>query len=464
MNKDLKKIYFIGIGGIGMSALARLYSGLGKTVFGSDMKDSGTVQDLVKLGVDIKVGHDPVNIENASPDSVVYSEDISEGSLGFKELSKAKELGISCITYAQALGQMMQGHYSISVTGTNGKSTTTAILGLILEAAGLDPLVVVGSKLSEKNSNDKFKANARLGSGKYFVAEADEYHRHMMDQKPNLIVITNVAEDHLDYYKDIDEIKHAFISFVKTLPEDGAVIFNADDHMSLEVGREAQAHKLTFGIHHYADLQAINLKFENGKQSFDLHFKDENLGRVEINLPGLFNISNVLGAVLAAIHLGVSFEVIKKALADFAGIWRRFEIVGKLDRTTIVSDYAHHPAGVLGTIEASKQFFPNQKILFVFQPHHRNRTKRLFGEFVESMATADDIILPEIFDVPGREHGETVSSKDLATELKKLQVNAEFATDLNEAEQQIRDRAKNFGAVVLMGAGDIDALARKLSK
>ncbi len=458
-----KKIYFIGIGGIGVSAIARLCKAMGKEVFGSDMRDSVTVQDLVKLGCNVVIGHSSENVKSAKPDIVVYSEDITASSAGFVELKQAQEMNVPAVTYAKALGDLMADKIGVSVTGTNGKSTTTAILGLILEEAGMDPTVIVGSKLSVKNASAKFVANARLGDGKFFVGEADEYHRHMMEQKPSVIVLTNVAEDHLDYYKDIVEIKSAFSDFIKTLPAEGMVIYNADDHQAVEVARNTTGHKLTFGIHHYADLQALNVKQEAGKQTFDLHLKDEKIGTIEMFVPGLFNISNALGASLAAIHLGVDFAVIQKVLKNFAGIWRRFEKVGLMGKAEIISDYAHHPAGVQGTIQAAKQFYPGKRILFVFQPHHRNRTKKLFGEFIESLEEADDLILPEIFDVAGREHGEDVSSKQLAEELVKLKVRAEFAADLAQTKAMITAKVKDFDVVVMMGAGDIDLAARELT-
>ncbi|MBX4205233.1 MAG: UDP-N-acetylmuramate--L-alanine ligase [Candidatus Doudnabacteria bacterium] len=458
---DYKKIYFVGIGGIGVSALARMFQAQGLEISGSDMRDSATVQELKKLGVQVFIGHDLANL-SGKPDLVIYSEDISPDSAGFIELQEADKLGITKMTYAQALGKLMDTKFGIGVTGTNGKSTTTALLGLILEQAGLDPSVIVGSKLSPKNESDKFKANARLGAGNIFVAEADEYHRHMLEAHPKMIVITNIAEDHLDYYKDLEDIRSAFEEYVHGLPKDGIIIYNADDHNAVEVGRTALCHKFTFGIDHYADLQAINLKAEAGRQTLDLHLNDELIGRVELRVPGKFNVSNALGATLAALKLGVSFDVIKTALENFAGIWRRFEVVGMLEGKPVISDYAHHPAGVAGTIQAAKEFYPGKKILVVFQPHHRNRTKALFGQFVESLIDADYVILPEIFDVAGREHGEEISSKDLVAELTKQKEGAEFTPDLDSAAELIKNKIKDFDAVLCMGAGDIDLMARKL--
>lgn len=445
-----------------MSALARLFLAMGKKVSGSDLRDSDILESVRTLGAKVFVGHDPQNI-SAEHDLVVYSADITEQSEGFKELAKAQELGLDVQTYAKVLGDLMEGKYGIGVTGTNGKSTTTTLLGLILDAADMDPTVVLGTKLAPVNETQKFKANARLGNGKHVVVEADEYQRKMLETKPQMIVVTNIAEDHLDYYRDLHDIKHAFIEYAKSLPKDGILIFNADDHNTTDIVHHADCHKFSFGIHHYADLQAMNIKKEPGKQIFDLHLNDELIGQFQLKVPGTFNISNSLGAALAAIKLGVKLEVIKKVLAEFAGTWRRFEKIGELEGTTVISDYGHHPAGVAATVDAAKEFYPGKKILLVFQPHHRNRTKRLFGEFVEALSHADDLIIPEIFEVAGREHGEDISSKDLVAELKKLKVNADYAKDLNETKQMIRARIKDFDIVIMMGAGDIDQLARRLA-
>jgi UDP-N-acetylmuramate--alanine ligase len=333
-----------------------------------------------------------------------------------------------------------------------------------LEQAGLDPSVLIGSLLSPKNESEKFKANARLGEGKYFVAESDEYARKMLENKPKMIVLTNIALDHLDYYKNLDDIKSAFSEYINSLPADGIVIFNADDHNSIEVCKHAKCHKFTFGIHHYADLQAINVKTENSKQVFDMHYDDEKIGEFELQVPGLFNVSNALGAALAAIKLGVKTEVIQKTLNEYAGIWRRFEILGEHNGKIIISDYAHHPAGVTATIQAAKEFYPEKKVLVVFQPHHHNRTEKLFDDFVDSLIKTDEVILPEIFDVAGREHGESTSSKRLVDELNKNGAKATFAKDLDETKILIREKMKDFDVVLMMGAGDIDTLARKLVK
>jgi len=442
--------------------LARMLSSLGKKVWGSDNKQSQITNRLISDGIKVIIGHSLDNLE-PKPDLVIYSEDVTRDSPGFVELARLDQLGITKLTQAEAVGQLMDDKFGIGVTGTNGKSTTTAMLGLILEAAGTDPSVLVGSLLSAKNESEKFKANARLGTGQFFVAESDEYARKMLKNHPKMIVVTNIAEDHLDYYKDLNDIKEAFRQYIHSLPKDGILIYNADDHNTIEVCRNASCHKFTFGIHHYADLQAINVELREGGQRFDLHLNNVMIGEIELCIPGVFNVANALGAILSSIKLGIKLDVIQRTLAAYAAIWRRFEQVGKLAGKVIISDYAHHPAAITATIEAAKQFYPQKKILVVFQPHHHNRTKALFGEFVESLLSApDELIIPEIFDVIGREHGEQISSQQLVEELNKKGERAIYASDLDQCGQFIHDKISKYDVVLLMGAGDIDTLARNL--
>jgi UDP-N-acetylmuramate--alanine ligase len=451
--KEAQNIYCLGIGGIGVSGLARLAIAMGKNVAGSDLKRSAVTDGLEKLGIKINIGSNQIP---GQPDLVIYTPAIPAGEVEAIQTPK--------LSHGAAVGQLMADYYGIAVTGTNGKSTTSAMLGLFLEYADFDPTVILGSLLSPKNENEKFQANARLGASKYLVAESDEYHGKMLENRPQMIVLTNVAEDRLDYYKNLEHIKSAFIDYVKSVPADGFVIYNADDHNSVEVGRHAISHKRTYGIHHYGDLQAVNVESQDGSQSFDLHLQDEMIGRFTLKVPGLFNVSNALAATLAAIQLGIKPETIQKALANYAGIWRRFETVGYLDSKPVISDYAHHPAGITATLEAAKQLYKDKKILTVFQPHQRNRTLNLLKEFAESLVAADEIILLEIFDVAGREVGEKISSQDLANELEKMGEVVQFVPDLETAETLIRSRAGAFDAILLMGAGDIDDLARKLGK
>ena len=459
MMQNYRHIYFIGIGGIGISALARIALQQGTKVSGSDVKSSSITKEMEFLGVRVFIGHSTANLSDL-PDLVIRTEDLDASAS--KEMDFALSKKIPVITYAEALGLLMEGKYGIGITGTNGKSTTTALTALILDKAGLDPTVVLGSKISKKNSNDKFEANARLGKSEYVVAELDEYKRKMLKAKPKILVLTNIAQDHLDYYKDLSDIKHAFGEAVNNLPLDGVIVYNADDSNTVEIAQRAVCHKLTFGIGHYADLQAVNIKVADGKQTFDLHYKDELVGSFELSIPGKYNVSNVLGAILVALRLNLDIDIVKRTLKSFAGIWRRFELVGNYEGKPVFSDYAHHPDGLTAVIGAAKEFYPNKKILYVFQPHQHNRTKNLFGDFVTSLFLADDLIVAEIFDVPGREHGEQVSSKDIVEKLNEQGNKAVYAKDLNETEELVKEKINNFDLVIFMGAGDIDEVARKL--
>lgn len=469
MNLKYNNLHFIGVGGIGVSALARLAKLSGKKVSGSDMRKSIVTESLQDMGCRIYIGHDKNNIPRDT-DLVVHTEDVNESSAGFVELQSARDQKITTMKYSQALGMFIEGSKGIGVSGTNGKSTTTAILGFIMEAAGTDPMVVLGSRMAPQNESKQFKGNARFGAGEYFVYEADEYHRHMLDSKPFAAIITNIEEDHLDYFKNLQNIKNAFSEFVVSLPAEGLLVYNFDDANTATISAQAKARTVSFSLNNpKADYFSGQIETKNQSQVFHVHKnnkqgKAEDLGEFQLKIPGDYNVMNAIGAIVMALELGVKPEVAQKALSEFAGIWRRFETVGKLGDSVVVSDYAHHPTAVTGLITAAKQFYPNTKILLVFQPHQKNRTKMLFNEFVASLKDVDQIILPEIYFVPGREKDEdkNISSKDLVAKIVNNGQPCLYASDLDEAEKNIRAIAKDFGLILCVGAGTIDALARKL--
>jgi UDP-N-acetylmuramate--alanine ligase len=467
MLNDHAHLHFIGVGGIGVSALARLSKLLGKQVTGSDIRESVVTQSLAELGCRIFIGHDKANLA-ADTDLVIHSEDVNPSSAGFVELEAAQGRGIRTLRYSEALSLFMEGKYGIGVSGTNGKSTTTAILALIMEKAGTDPMVVIGSRLSPLNESEHFKANARFGQGQHFIYEADEYHRHMLDSQPSAAVITNIEEDHLDYYKGIDDIKSAFAEFVSRLPTGGVLVYNSDDPHTAEVcAGQVACKKASFSMDDpKADYQAGRVSTENQTQIFNVVAKGRDLGTFKLRIPGPYNLMNALGAVAMALEQGVDPEVVKSALGEFNGIWRRFETVGEYKGKVVISDYAHHPTAISGLMSAARQFYPNKKILLVFQPHQKNRTKRLFHEFVHALKTAGPVILPEIYFVPGREKAEDndISSRQLVEELSKGGISAEYAKDLDQAQALIDGQIGGIDILVLAGAGTIDQLARKLAK
>ncbi len=397
-----KKIHFIGIGGIGVSAIAKLMLHQKKSVSGSDSALSEITQEIENKGGKIFIGHKAENLAKDT-DLVVYSPAVTEENPEFK---KAKELNIPTLSYPQFLGILSTQLWTIAVSGTNGKSTTTALTSLILEKDNFDPTVIVGSKI--KSFTD---GNLRVGKSKYFVVEACEYKESMLNLSPQIIVLTNIEEDHLDYYKDLSHIKKSFRAYIKSLPKNGVLIYNADDKNCVDIchcERSQQAKrgnlKITFGIENPADVMAENIQVKNQKQVFTLKYKNKILGKIALNVPGIFNIYNALAAIAAALAIGVSFKSIQSALQDFTGIWRRYEYIGEYQGAKIISDYAHHPTAIKDTLKATKEFFPDRRIISVFQPHSWNRTKKLFSQFVESFDDADIVILSKVYQVSGREN------------------------------------------------------------
>ncbi len=456
--KKIKKVHLIGVGGIGVSALARLFLQKGIKVSGSDATKSEITDELKKLGVKIFIGHKK---ENAPMDAdvIVFSSAVLPNN---PEILAAKKSGVILKSYPEMLGILMNDYFAIAISGTNGKTTTTSLVGLMLESAGMDPVVVVGGRVKI------WDGNFRQGGSKYFVAEACEYRRHMLNLNPKAIVLTNIEEDHLDYYKDLEDIKNAFSEYIKKLKKGDLLLYNVDDKNVLDILKNLQAKKISYGIKNPADLMAQNIKKEIGAQKFEFIWKGKNLGEVKIFVPGDFNIYNFLAASALSLSLEADISSIKKVCKNFKGTWRRFEKVGEYRGGPIISDYAHHPTAVQKTIEAAREFYPGKKILVVFQPHQQNRTRMLFDDFVKSFKGAEGLILSEIYHVEGREKDkEKISSKDLLRAIEKLEAksrpkNLFFAKNKEEALKILKKNILNYDVVIVMGAGDIYQIAYKI--
>ena len=361
------------------------------------------------------------------------------------------------------MGKLTEHFTSVAVSGTNGKTTTTALLGKMLEEGGKDPTVIVGGRVPGWDNN------LRVGQSDLFVVEGCEYKRAMLNLHPHAIILTNIEEDHLDYYQDIDDIVDAFEEYVTKLTEDDVLAYNGDDERVADVASSTVARVISFGLDKKASVRAKDISVQDGVQTFALEVYGNELGVITAHIPGTFNIYNILGAAAIALDFGVRFEAIQKAVDNFYGTWRRFEKVGMCGGAVVISDYAHHPTAIRGTIKAAREFFSvgssGKKILAVFQPHHEDRTIKLFDEFVESFAEADEVIISEIYHVRGREEAESkISSKDLVRAVQdRGGVDAiSFAKDLDTAEKMARKKAKDFDVVLVMGAGDIDKVARNL--
>ncbi len=470
---DIKKIHCVGVGGIGVSAIVRFFLARGVKVSGSDMVDSDELTALSKRGCNIFFLQAEGNISEKT-DVIVYSPAIPEDNV---ELQVAKKRKIPTFSYPEMLGKIMNSYTGIAVSGTNGKTTTTALLGKFLEAGGKDPTVIIGGRVPGWDNN------LRVGSGDLFVAEGCEYKRSMLELSPQIIVLTNIERDHLDYYKDINDIIDAFTEYVSKLKKDDLLVYNIDDKNCRDVASKTPARKISFGLTNNADIYAQNVTNSCGEQSFELvlfgkvtnpaerNWQATNpptvdgQGRFVAKIPGVFNVYNILGAVAVAFDLGVENISIQQALNDFTGIWRRFEWVGQIDNAVVVSDYAHHPTSIRGTLRGAREFFPDKKILAVFQPHHQDRTLKLFDGFVKSFTDADEVIVAEIYHVCGREEEkDKISSESLVSAIKKHNPDKKisYAKNIEVAEDMVREQVKDFDVILIMGAGDIDKIARNL--
>lgn len=446
-----KKIYCAGVGGIGLSALARILLHEGKEVYGSDREESLMIEELRKLGAHIITSEDA----SAFPSGVevlIYSAALPENN---SIRSEARQRNIPEMVYPEALGQLIDaGKLSIAISGTNGKTTTTALTARIFEEASFDPTVVVGSVVKE------WKSNARLGKKDTVIVEACEHKAHMLYLNPDVIVLTNIEEDHLDYYKDLEHITQTFQAYVQKLPKHGWLIKNNDDVVSRERIIKTPAQIKTYGIEKSADVMAKDIVSFAGSQSFEVWVKEKYFGDVNLRIPGKINVYNALAALTAALALGVEREAVERALNTFHGTWRRFEILGAWKEATIISDYAHHPTSIQATIAAAREWYPKQRIIAVFQPHQKNRTKKLFEGFVEALTKADVVIMPEIFYVQGREENIQISSRDIVKKINK--VPAWYAENLEDTKKVLEKQVRKGDVILMMGAGDIYTLSEQL--
>jgi UDP-N-acetylmuramate--alanine ligase len=432
-------VHFIGIGGIGTSALAQYYLAKGHKVSGSDLVSSEITSFLKKGGAKISIGKHKRSNVLSSVNMVIYSPAVPKNN---PELKKAYLLAahypLKIVSYPEALGELTKQYFTIAVSGTHGKSTTTAMIALILRKAGLDPTVIVGTKLSEFGTS-----NFRMGKSNYLVIEADEHFASFLHYWPKMIVVTNIERDHLDYYKDLRNVTKAFYQFIRHLPPDGALVINADDKNSkLKILNPKRVHGLPCKI-----------------QRYSLRQKEANRMRKILKIPGEHNVSNALAALSTARILGIPDRISIKALSEYRGSWRRFEELKIGNRNLkIISDYAHHPTEIKATLQAARQKFPNKRIWAVFQPHQYQRTYYLFDEFVKSFDLADKIVLTDIYGVAGREIArktKKVSGQKLAAEIKKRKKNTYFVKKFQEIPKFLKNKVGREDVVILMGAGDI---------
>ena len=449
----MKKVYISGIGGIGTSALARFLVSRGVEVVGSDGNKSEITEALEKEGIKVNYEQKAENLTD-SLDLLIYSAAIPVEN---PERAKAKQENIPQKSYFEVLGEITRDYTTVAVSGTHGKSSTAGMLSTVLIDAKKDPTVIFGSQLA------KMGGNFRDGQSDLLVVEACEYRAHMLLLKPQAIIVTNLEEDHLDFYKDINHIVQTFQQYINGLKsEDDLLILNNDD-VNIRDLDLPKCKIVKFGLINGADVWADNVRKQPGKQTFNVVYYGQDLGEFELNVPGDFNIYNALAAIAYALTLNVPIGEIRESLKEYAGIWRRFEIV-KNDKYMVISDYAHHPSAVANTIKATQEFLPSRRIVTVFQPHQKDRTQKLFKQFLTSFDQSDVVILPEIYDVAGREEEINISSQDIVSMIKEKQPDKEiyFAKDLDSALVKVKEVVKDEDVVLVVGAGDIYKIANKI--
>jgi UDP-N-acetylmuramate--alanine ligase len=445
--KDYKHVHCVGIGGIGLSAIAEILLSRGCKVSGSDIKENPVTSHLESLGAEIFFQHKEENLGDT--DLLIYSAAVSMEN---PELAKAKKLGIPLITRAEALGIVMADYdISVAVSGTHGKTTTTSMISLMLENASVSPTILVGGILSE------LKGNVKVGNSEYFVTEACEYMDSFLKLRPKIEVIMNIDSDHLDYFRDIDHIAESFTTFANLVPKQGFVVaYDANPFVKAAVN-DLKCPVITFGFNETSDFYAKNIRFNSkGCPAYDLYNKGTFLDSLQLSVPGEHNVANSLAAIATCSGIHIPPDVIKQTLEAFTGTDRRFDIIGKTKSGfTVVDDYAHHPTEIRATLAAAKNV-PHKKIWCLFQPHTYTRTRALFEEFADALSDADMIILAEIYAARER-NVYKISSKSLVEEIKKKHPEKDvyFLEDFELMAKFTLDNAQEGDLIITMGAGDI---------
>ena len=449
-DKD-KKIHFIGIGGISMSGLAAVLLNSGFKVSGSDFKNSPIVEKLKNSGAEIYIGHKRENIKNV--DLVVYTAAIPSDNA---ELLEAKEKNILLMDRAEFLGEIMKGHkYNVAVSGTHGKTTCTSMLSHVTLAGNLDPTILIGGEL------DVIGGNFRIGASEYFLTEACEYNRSFLKFFPYIGVILNIDADHLDCYKDIDEIADTFLKFSKLIPEDGYLIGYNDDFRVKEILSKVNCNTLSYGFDDSADVTAKNIVFNtNGCATFDVYKDNKSLLTLTLDVPGKHNILNALATVCVSIIFNISNENVIEGLSDCKGAHKRFEYKGELNGITVIDDYAHHPTEIKATLSTAKQIKHN-KTYCIFQPHTYTRTKTLFNEFTECFGDTDELILMDIYAAREKNTG-LVSSDELGDAIRLKGVKCTNVHSHDEALAYVKSKLETGDLLLTVGAGDVVIVGEKL--
>ncbi len=446
----IKRLYFVGIGGAGMSGIAEVLHNLGYQISGSDSSPSEITTYLSSIGITLYDRHDGANVQNA--DVLVISSAVGEDNA---EVIAARERGIPVIKRAEMLGELMRLKFSIGVAGTHGKTTTTSMIGAVMRKAELHPTLIVGGVVADLGTG------ASLGSGDYLVAEADEYDRSFLAMYPSMAVVTNLEADHLDCYDDLDDLINAFVTYMNRVPFYGSVVLSADDINLRRVHNEIARPYMTFGFSEEADYRAVDVTLQAGGSRFKVFHREDMLGQVILHVPGKHNISNALATIAACFELEVPFATIADGLSAFRGVGRRFDVIGEVDDIMVIDDYAHHPTEIAATLRTAKESY-GRRVIVIYQPHLFSRTRDFTVQFAEALALADECVLVDIY--PAREKPiPGVTSELIKDKAEGLGLGSFHYVGAKEnSVEYVKKLARPGDMIFTMGAGSITLMKTKI--
>ena len=436
-----------------MSGVAKMLLAMGADVSGCDARRGPATEALARQGVQIYYGHDASHVD-ANTDAVVHSAAVKETH---EEVQEARRRNVPVLKYAQMVGRLMLEKTGIAVSGTHGKTTTSGMVSFIFERAKLHPSFVVGAPIAGIGES------SLVGDGPYFVVEACEYDRSFHNFRPHIAVMTNIEEDHLDYYRNEEELVDAFADFGSLVHEEGLCVVNAESPNALRAARAARAPVQTYGIAVSADWQARNLQLAGGCYAFEVARNGAYFGDFQVRIPGRHNVSNALAAIAVSHAVGLDADTIGRHLLEFAGTSRRFETVGQAGDVTVVDDYAHHPTEVRVTLAAARERFGGRRLVIVFQPHQYSRTRFLLTDFAASFDAADILIVPDIFFVRDSEYERSqINSGDLVFEIAKRDVRALYIPHFDEIVDYLTRVLEGNDVLITMGAGNVNEIGRRV--
>jgi UDP-N-acetylmuramate--alanine ligase len=447
-----QRAHIVGIGGIGLSAIARILISRGVLVTGSDQVATPITNELADLGVKIAIGHRPENIRDA--DLLLISSAVKDDN---PEVVQAKRLGIRIAKRYDLFPELTAGKKTIAVAGTHGKTTTSAMIGLILTRAGLDPDIIVGGIISELGGN------ARAGKGDWFVIEADEYDRAFLGLRPNVAVVTSIEMDHPDIYRDVEDVESAFREFMQLVQIDGHMIGCGDyDRVEHELRKLAHPHTIRYGFGASCDWRATQVGLgDSNRCEFVAHHLGEQVGKYALRVPGRHNILNALAAIATADAIGVDMSTACATLADFRGAARRFEVKGEFHGVAIVDDYAHHPTEIRATLAAARMHYQDRKLWAVFQPHTFSRTRALMHEFSNAFADCDHVIVSEVYAAREHESGGTSGAEIVA---RMNHADARFISSLDATVDYLLSHLDEGDVLITLGAGDVNRVGEQVAQ